>query len=57
MGIELKEDVLYKFGDIIIKPVTDYDFNLVVEIIAEDGKIIVLPSSNNKVAIKSTVDK
>ncbi len=57
MEIELKMDVLYRFGDIVIKPTTDYDFNLIVEIITEDGNIIVLPSSNNKVVIKSTVDK
>ena len=57
MEIELKMDVLYRFGDIVIKPTTDYDFNLIVEIITEDVNIIVLPSSNNKVVIKSTVDK
>lgn len=57
MGIELKEDVFYNFGDMMIKATTDFDFNPVIEISTDEGNIIVMPSSNNKVIIKSTVDK
>lgn len=57
MGIELKEDVFYNFSDMMIKATTDFDFNPIIEISTDEGNVIVMPSSNNKVIVKSTVDK
>lgn len=57
MGIELKEDVFYSFGDMMIKATTDFNFNPIVEIRTDEGNVIVMPSSNNKVIVKSTIDK
>ncbi len=57
MAVELKEDVFYTFGDMMVKATTDYDFNPIIEIRTDEGNVIVMPSSNNKVIVKSTVDK
>ena len=57
MVVELKEDVCYKFGDMRVKDTTDYDFNPIIEIRTDEGNVIVMPSYNNKVIVKSTVDK
>lgn len=57
MVVELKENVFYTFGDIMVKATTDYDFNPIIEIRTDKGNVIVMPSSNNKVIVKSTVDK
>lgn len=57
MAIELKEDVFYSFGDMMVKATTDFDYNPIIEISTDEGNIIVIPSSNNKVIVKSTVDK
>lgn len=57
MGIELKEDVFYSFGDMRIKATTDYDFNPIIEIRTDEGDVIIMPFCNNKIIAKSTVDK
>lgn len=57
MAIELKEDTFYSFGDMMVKATTDFDFNPIIEIRTDEGNIIVMPSYNNKVIVKSTVDK
>lgn len=57
MAIELKEDTFYSFGDMMVKATTDFDFNPIIEIRTDEGHIIVMPSYNNKVIVKSTVDK
>ena len=57
MAIELKEDVFYSFVDMMVKATTDFDYNPIIEISTDEGNIIVMPSSNNKVIVKSTVDK
>lgn len=57
MAIELKEDAFYAFGDMMVKATADYDFNPIIEISTDEGNVIVMPSSNNKVIVKSTVDK
>lgn len=57
MAVELKENVFYTFGDMMVKATTDYDFNPIIEIGTDEGNVIVMPSSNNKVIVKSTVDK
>lgn len=55
MAIELKEDVFYSFGDMMVKATTDFDYNPIIEISTDEGNVIVMPSSNNKVIVKSTV--
>lgn len=57
MAVELKEDTFYSFGDMMVKVTTDFDFNPIIEIRTDEGNVIVMPSSNNKVIVKSTVDK
>lgn len=57
MVVELKEDVFYTFGDMRVKATTDYDFNPIIGVRTDEGNVIVMPSYNNKVIVKSTVDK
>lgn len=54
---ELEEDKRYVFADMIIVATTDYDFNPILKISTDDGDVLVMPSSENEVIVKSTVDK
>lgn len=54
---ELEQDKRYVFGDMIIVASTDMDFNPILKISTDDGNVIVMPSSDNKIIVKSTVDK
>lgn len=54
---ELEQDKRYVFGDMIIVATTDFDFNPILKISTDDGNVIVMPSSDNKIIVKSTVDK
>lgn len=51
---ELEQDKRYVFGDMIIVATTDFDFNPILKISTDDGNVIVMPSSNNKIIVKST---
>ena len=57
MAIELKEDVFYSFGDMMVKATTDFDYNPIIEISTDEGNVIVMPSSNHTVILKTTVDQ
>lgn len=35
----------------------DFDFNPILKISTDAGNVIVMPSSDNKIIVKSTVDK
>lgn len=52
-----RECILYVRRHDRVKATTDYDFNPIIEIRTDEGNVIVMPSSDNKVIVKSTVDK
>lgn len=54
---ELEQDKRYVFGDMIIVATTDFDFNPILKISTDAGNVVVMPSSDNKIIVKSTVDK
>lgn len=54
---ELELDKKYVFADMIIIATTNFDFEPILQICTDDGKVIVMPASENKVIVKSTVDK
>jgi hypothetical protein len=54
---EIEQDKRYVFGDMIIVATTDFDFNPILKISTDAGNVIVMPSSDNKIIVKSTVDK
>lgn len=54
---ELEQDKRYVFGDMIIVATTDFNFNPILKISTDDGNVIVMPSSDNKIIVKSTTDK
>ena len=45
------------FGDMIIVATTDFDFNPILKISTDARNVVVMPSSDNKIIVKSTVDK
>lgn len=56
-NIELQDDKKYVYADMTIETTTDDDFCPVLKISTVDGKIIVFPSQQDEVIVKSTVDK
>ena len=54
---KLEQDKRYVFGDMIIVATTDFDFNPILKISTDAGNVVVMPSSDNKIIVKSTVDK
>lgn len=54
---ELEQDKRYVFGDMIIVASTDLDLNPILKISTDAGNVIVMPSSDNKIIVKSTTDK
>lgn len=53
---ELEEDKLYSFEDLRIKATTDYDFRPIIIIYSDKGRLIITPSSDNKIGVQSTND-
>lgn len=54
---ELEQDKRYVFGDMIIVASIDAYSNPILKISTDAGNVIVMPSSDNKIIVKSTVDK
>lgn len=54
---ELEQDKRYVFGDMIIVASIDANSNPILKISTDAGNVIVMPSSDNKIIVKSTVDK
>lgn len=54
---ELEEDKIYSFDDLRIKATTDYDFNPIIIIYSDKGRLVVTPSSDNKIGVQSTYDR
>lgn len=54
---EIEQDKRYVFGDMIIVATTDFYFNPILKISTDAGNVIVMPSFDNKIIVKSTVDK
>ncbi len=54
---ELEQDKRYVFGDMIIVASIDANSNPILKISTDAGNVVVMPSSDNKIIVKSTVDK
>lgn len=54
---ELEQDKRYVFGDMIIAAGIDANSNPILKISTDAGNVVVMPSSDNKIIVKSTVDK
>lgn len=54
---ELEQDKRYVFGDMIIVAGIDANSNPILKISTDVGNVIVMPSSDNKIIVKSTTDK
>lgn len=54
---ELEQDKRYVFGDMIIIASIDVDSNPILKISTDAGDVVVMPSSDNKIIVKSTANK
>ena len=54
---ELEQDKRYVFGDMIIIASIDVDSNPILKISKDAGDVVVMPSSDNKIIVKSTANK
>ena len=53
----LGQDKRYVFGDMITAATTGFDFDPILKTGTDDGNVIVMPSSDNKIIVNSTADK
>ena len=51
---ELEQDKRYVFGDMIIVASIDANSNPILKISTDAGNVVVMPSSDNKIIVKST---
>ncbi len=52
---ELEQDKRYVFGDMIIVAGIDANSNPILKISTDAGNVVVMPSSDNKIIVKSIV--